>query len=173
MTKKTKIIVIIASILLAAASFWYFFADDLFLFILSRAVPPAEPMPAEQRMPCDGNPASFVELGSPYLTKSTAEFTTAGGEIYVIAQRYEHAGIFGSFGGSTAINIGDINILPTYNEKQNIITNATKTISIKEKDYGALTLPAGRYWLWSSSGGDIVVYSCEEGGVSDPKPVWR
>jgi len=172
MTKKTKIIVIIASILLAAASFWYFFADDLFLFILSRAVPPAEPMPAEQRMPCDGNPASFVELGSPYLTKSTAEFTTAGGEIYVIARRYEHGILLPERGGS-GIYVGVLNQLPVWDKQTSKIINAYKETIIKEKDYGALTLPAGRYWLWSSSGGDIVVYSCEEGGVSDPKPVRR
>jgi hypothetical protein len=171
MNRKNKIIVVIISILMAVVSLWYFFADDLFLFILSRTVPPAEPMPTEQQMPCGGNPASFVELGSPYEGGKIAEFTTSGNEIYITARKFEHAGIFGSFRGSTAINVGDIDILPTYNEKQNIITNATKIISIKEKDYGALTLPAGRYWLWSSSGGDIVIYSCEEGGVSDPKPV--
>jgi len=45
-------------------------------------------------------------------------------------------------------------------------------INFTEGYYGVLTLPVGRYWLWSSSG-DVVIYSCEEGGVSDPKPVWR
>jgi len=146
MNRKTKVIVIIASILLAAASFWYFFADDLFLFILSRAIPPAEPMPVEQRMPCDGNPASFVELGSPYLTKSTAEFTTAGGEIYVIAQRYEH-GILLPERRVTAIYIGHYDTPPTWDSPKNIVSNIYKKTSVWEKDYGALTLPAGRYWL--------------------------
>ena len=173
MAKKSKLIIIIVSILSVTGFLWYFFADDLFLFVLSRTVPPAEPMPKEQLMPCGGNPASFVELGLPYLTNPVAEFTTSGGEIYIIARRYEHAGIFGSFRSSTAISVGNIDALPIYDEKRNVITNTIKTMSIKEKDYGALTLPAGRYWLWSSSGGDIVIYSCEEGGVSDPKPVWR
>jgi len=170
MNRKNKIIVVIVSILLAVVSLWYFFADDLFLFILSRTVPPAEPMPAEQRMPCGGNPASFVELGSPYLTKSTAEFTTVGGEIYVIARRYEHGILLPERGGS-GIYVGHLNQLPVWDKQTSEIANVYKEITIKEKDYGALTLPAGRYWLWSSSGGDVVIYSCEEGGVSDPKPV--
>ncbi len=171
MNRKNKIIVVIVSILLAVVSLWCFFADDLLLFILSRTVPPAEPMPAEQQMPCGGNPASFVELGSPYLTKSTAEFTTVGGEIYIIARRYEH-GILLPERRATAIYIGHYNIPPTWDSPKNIVSNVYKETSVWEKDYGTLTLPAGRYWLWSSSGGDIVIYSCEEGGVSDPKPVW-
>jgi len=170
MNRKNKIIVVIISILLAVVSLWYFFADDLLLFILSRTVPPAEPMPAEQQMPCGGNPASFVELGSPYLTKSTAEFTTVGGEIYIIARRYEHGILLPERGGS-GIYVGLLNQLPFWDKQTSKITNVYKEITIKEKDYGTLTLPAGRYWLWSSSGGDIVIYSCEEGGVSDPKPV--
>lgn len=171
MNKKNKILIVVSSVLLAVTALWYFFADDLFIFVLSRALPPGEPMPKEQLMPCDGNPASFVELGSPYEGGSIAEFTTSGNELYVIARRFEHAGIFSSFRSSTAVNVGNIDILPKYDEEQNIIINTIKTISIKEKDYGTFDLPAGRYWLWSSSGGDVVVYSCEEGGVSDPKPV--
>ena len=166
MNRKNKIIVVIISILMAVVSLWYFFADDLFLC----TVPPAEPMPTEQQMPCGGNPASFVELGSPYLTKSTAEFTTNGGEIYVIARRYEH-GILLPERRATAIYIGHYNIPPAWDSPKNIVSNVYKKTSVWEKDYGTLTLPAGRYWLWSSSGRDVVVYSCEEGGVSDPKPV--
>jgi hypothetical protein len=170
MAKKNKIIIIIVSILSAVGFLWYFFADDLFLFILSRTVPPAEPMPKEQLMPCGGNPASFVELGSPYLTNPVAEFTTAGGEIYIVARRYEHGILLPERGGS-GVYIGFLNQLPVWNKQTSKIANAYKEIIIKEKDYGTLILPAGRYWLWSSSGGDIVIYSCEEGGVSDPKPV--
>lgn len=170
MNRKNKIIAAVILIPLVIVSLWYFFADDLFLFVLSRVVPPVDPMPKEQLMPCQGNPASFVELGSPYLTKPVAEFTTAGGEIYVIARRFEHGILLPEKGGS-GIYIGHLNQFPVWNKQTSEITNVYKKIIIKEKDYGALNLPAGRYWLWSSSGGDIVVYSCEEGGVSDPKPV--
>ena len=172
MAKKSKVIITIVSILSVTGFLWYFFADDLFLFVLSRTVPPAEPMPKEQLMPCGGNPADFVELGSPYLTNPVAEFTTSGGEIYIIARRYEH-GILLPSRRVTAIYVGHYDTPPTWDSPKNTVNNTYKEISVWEKDYGALTLPAGRYWLWSSSGGDIVIYSCEEGGVSDPKPVWR
>ena len=172
MNKKNRIIIVAVSILLAGGFLWHFFADDLFLFILSRAVPLSEPMSKEQLMPCQENPASFVELGSPYLTNPVAEFTTSGGDIYVIARRYEH-GILLPNRRATAIYVGHYSNPPIWDSPKNIVSNAYEKITVWEKDYGALTLPAGRYWLWSSSGGDIVIYSCEEGGVSDPKPVWR
>lgn len=170
MNKKNKILIVVSSALLAVTALWYFFADDLFIFVLSRGLPPGEPMPKEQLMPCGGNPASFVELGSPYLTNPTAEFTTAGGEIYVIARRYEH-GILLPNRRTTAVYIGHYNNPPVWDSPKNTVSNTYEKITVWEKDYGTLILPAGRYWLWSSSGGDVVVYSCEAGGVSDPKPV--
>jgi len=171
MNRKTKVIVIIASILLAAASFWYFFADDLFLFILSRAVPPAEPMPAEQRMPCDGNPASFVEHGVAVFDQNLPQslplpvaksMLSRKGMNTVFYCRRDEWQLF--------ILVIMIPLLLGIHPK-NIVSNIYKKTSVWEKDYGAHNFAGGRYWLWSSSGGDIVVYSCEEGGVSDPKPV--
>jgi len=121
--------------------------------------------------PCVDNPASSVELGSPYRTNPTAEFTTSGGTIYVTARRFDHGGLFGSFRGSTAINVGDVAMPPTYNERSGIISNTVEAISVTEGAYGELKLPAGRYWLWSSTGTDILLISCDPNGVSDPKPV--
>jgi len=56
--------------------------------------------------------------------------------------------------------------------RRGIITNIVQKANFSEGNYGELNLKKGRYWLWSSSN-DVVIYSCEEGGVSDPKPVWR
>ncbi|MGB2632041.1 MAG: hypothetical protein WBC48_03935, partial [Minisyncoccales bacterium] len=121
--------------------------------------------------PCNGAPASQVELGYPYIVNDkTAEFTTSGGEIYVVARSYEH-GILLPSRRATGIYFGYASNPPSWNSPRNIVSNVYKKITVWEKDYGTLTLPAGRYWLWSSAGGDIVVYSCEPDGVSDPKPV--
>ena len=68
--------------------------------------------------------------------------------------------------------MGNSSALPEYDSQRDITTNTVKNISLSETKYVEFELPARRYWLWSSSGGDIVIYSCEEGGVSDPKPVW-
>nr|HPO06885.1 hypothetical protein [Candidatus Pacearchaeota archaeon] len=86
--------------------------------------------------------------------------------------RFPHSGFSGSSLGSTAIFMGNSSALPEYDSQRDITTNTVKNISLSETKYVEFELPAGRYWLWSSSGGDIVIYSCEEGGVSDPKPVW-
>lgn len=120
--------------------------------------------------PCNGNPAEKIELGSPYNGGPTAEFTSSGELIYITARYYNHNGIFGSFSGSTAINIGSAATPPAYDEKTGKIANSIKSISVPEGEYGNLSLPAGRYWLWSSSGGDIVAVSCKPGAISDPLP---
>ena len=175
MYKKNKTIIIIIasilSILVAIVLIGFFFADRIFVFFASKFISPSKPVPIEQLMPCGGFPVETIELGSPYLTNPTAEFTTTGGFIYVVARRFEHAGIFGSLRGSTAIYTGLANNPPSWDSQKNIVSNIYQQISVLEKDYGRLDLPAGRYWLWSSSGGDIVLYSCQEGILSDPKPV--
>ncbi|MFZ3074362.1 MAG: hypothetical protein WA093_04535, partial [Minisyncoccales bacterium] len=116
-------------------------------------------------------PASQVELGYPYIVNDkTAEFTTSGGEIYVVARSYEH-GILLPSRGITGIYFGISANPPVWDSQRDTVSNLYKEITVYEKDYGAVTLPAGHYWLWSGGGGDIVVYSCEVNGVSDPKPV--
>jgi hypothetical protein len=170
MNKKIKTAAIVAAILGLLALIWFFAADYLFAFILSKIFPPGPPAPTTQLLPCNGAPASQVELGYPHIGNLTAEFTTSGGEIYVVARRYEH-GILLPSRRATGIYFGYASNPPSWNSPRNIVSNVYKKITVWEKDYGTLTLPAGRYWLWSSAGGDIVVYSCEVNGVSDPKPV--
>ena len=149
----------------------YIFADRIFVFIASKFISPSKPVPTEQLMPCGGHPVETIELGSPYLTNPTAEFTTVGGLIYFAARRFEYGGIFGSSRASTAIYTGLSDNPPSWDSQRNIVSNVYQQISVLEKDYGQLDLPAGRYWLWSSAGGDIVLYSCQAGVLSEPKPV--
>ena len=170
MNKKIKTTVIAAAILGLLALIWFFAADYLFAFILSKIFPPGPPAPTTQLLPCDGNPASQVELGYPHIGGLTAEFTTSGGEIYVVARRYEHGILLPNRGG-TGIYVGVSTELPVWDKQRSTISNVYQEVTALEKGYAALTLPAGRYWLWSSAGGDIVVYSCDPNGVSDPKPV--
>jgi len=132
-------------------------------------ITPLAPLGLET-LPCE--PKSQVELGSPYqMNGQVAEFTTNGEGLYITARRFPHSGFSGSSPGSTAIFMGDSSALPEYDSQRDITTNTVKTISLSETKYAEFELPAGRYWLWSSAGGDIVVYSCDPNGVSDPKPV--
>ena len=134
-------------------------------FDMKRAV-----APNPQLLPCGGTPASTVELGYPYVGTSTAEFTTAGAPLFVTARHFAH-GLFVPEGhGATAIYVGSTATPPTWDEQRSIVSNTTEEIFVKEGEYGELMLPAGRFWLWSGSGGDIVVVSCIPNGVSDPHP---
>jgi hypothetical protein len=73
--------------------------------------------------------------------------------------------------GEPVFYVGVSTELPVWDKQRSTISNVYQEVTALEKGYAALTLPAGRYWLWSSAGGDIVVYSCDPNGVSDPKPV--
>ena len=171
MNKKLKRILIVIGIVIAVIMVGAAIAIFMMLKELKGVVTSWSPSGMDA-LPCD--PRSQVELGSPYqINGQVAEFTTSGNKLYITARRFPHSGFSGSSPGSTAIFMGDSSALPEYDSQRDITTNTVKTISLSETKYAEFELPAGRYWLWSSSGGDIVIYSCEEGGVSDPKPVWR
>jgi len=120
-------------------------------------------------LPCE--PASSVELGSPsFLNGKNAEFTTAGGTIYVKPRIFSGGGWMPP-PTTAVIFVGYAATPPIYDAITGTTTNVLRRIEFNNTDYGILDLLAGRYWLWSGEGGDIVLYSCEEGGVSDPKPV--
>lgn len=46
------------------------------------------------------------------------------------------------------------------------MTNAFMELTVRERQFATFEPSAGRYWLWNSAGGDIVIVSCEEGGIS-------
>jgi hypothetical protein len=117
-------------------------------------------------------PAASLELGRPLNGKSTAEFNLNSGDMYIYAHNFNHSGFYNPFSQSTAVHIGNISMLPAYDPRNDIVSNAMEEISISEDKYSkAIKLPSGRYWLWSSNSCDITVYSCDPNGVSDPKPV--
>lgn len=123
-------------------------------------------------VPC-GDGVSRAELGSPYLGGPTAEFTAKEGTLYVTARRFEHGGPFDPAKGSTAIYMGPADRPPAWDQQRNVVANTALQLHVEESDFTHFELPVGRYWLWSSNGGDVVVVSCSEGGVSDAKRVNR
>lgn len=127
-----------------------------------------QPSPTPQPLPCGGKPESTVELGSP--TDPPAEFTTAGGQIFITARDFfTRDGLFDIPGKrSTAIYIGLTSNPPIYDLQRNTVSNTAAKISIKEKEYGQVNLAPGRYWLFASNGKDILLVSCSQNGVSDP-----
>jgi len=118
-------------------------------------------------LPCKA--ASAIELGSPVVGGPTAEFTTSGGPIYVISRRFKHGGILTPNRYFETIHVGFANVPPIWRRQDGTVANEVKKASFYEGNYGKLDLEPGRYWLWSG-GGDVAIYSCEAGVISDPLP---
>ena len=170
MNKKIKRILIVVGIAIAVITIGAAIVGLMALNQLKQIITaPSTPLGLET-LPCE--PKSQVELGSPYTGGETAEFSTSGSDLYLIARHFHHGGILDLKKYTTGVYVGLLEKKPIWDTRRNIISNVSTEINFSEGYYGMLTLPAGRYWLWSGSG-DIVIYSCEEGGVSDPKPVWR
>jgi hypothetical protein len=123
-------------------------------------------------VPC-GDGVTRVELGSPYLGGPTAEFSAKGGVLFLTARRFQHGGPFDAANGSTAIYMGPADHPPEWDQQRNLVSNTTLQVHVEEREFTHFELPAGRYWLWSSNGGDVVVVSCTEGGLSSAKRVNR
>ncbi len=172
MTKKTKITLLILGLLIILAVFgkslFYFAGNSLARWFFST---PPQTFPGLSSLPCE--PASQAELGSPSLmNRKTAEFTTSGGAVYIKPRQFVVGGGFYVPSKTTTVIIGQASMPPTYDEQKSIITNISKEIRFNNNDYGQIDLNAGRYWLWvTGAGRDIVLYSCDPNGVSDPKPV--
>lgn len=122
--------------------------------------------------PC-GEGVSRAELGFPYRGGPTALFTTVGGDLVVTARRFEHGGTFDPAPGQgvTTVFVGPEDRPPTFDEQRNVVTNSIVELTVWEGQPTSLKLPGGRYWVWSSTGGDLVIASCSEAGVTDPSPV--
>ncbi|HET7641096.1 MAG TPA: hypothetical protein VFK47_20470 [Ktedonobacteraceae bacterium] len=117
-----------------------------------------------------GAAATQVALGSPYQGKDNpaAYFTTDGSDILVSARHFEHGGIFDPKTGRTGIWIGGAATPPSLNEQSSQVANTKLELTVQEGKHKMAQLPAGRYWLWTSTGGDIVVASC--GQISGQQP---
>lgn len=120
--------------------------------------------------PCDGNPAVEVELGSPYLDVDAAPayVTTSGAPFFITAQRYESGGVLDPPRGRTSITFGPADVRPSYDPQRATVGGAVLDVQVPEGEYARVELPAGRYWVLSTTGGDLRAVSCVAGGLSDP-----
>lgn len=127
--------------------------------------------PTSSTPPCLDSPASSADLGSPQrLSGRTARFSTDGSTVYVTARQFEKGGPFDPERGLTAVWVGPGEQEPRYDEQSGEVLGATTSIMVPEGEYGELELDPGRYWLWTSTGGDVRALSCEPAGITDPAP---
>ncbi len=131
--------------------------------------PTASPTVAADPCP-DG---TTLNLDDPYRTGPQALFSTGGDEVWVTARSFSHGGIFDPEVGRTAVYIGTEANPLTYDQQSGQVANVVVQTSVEEGTWSAVELPKGRYRLWSTTGGDVWVRSCQPDGVTDPRPVHR
>jgi hypothetical protein len=131
--------------------------------------------PTHAPRPCGGKPAASVRLGNPGQSTPgrAAYFQTNGAPLYITAHHFDHTGVLDSPRGSSAFYIGHANTRPVYDERRDTIAPLVTQLSVWEGEYGTFTIPAGRYWLLNSTGGDIELLSCTPNaihGTPAPRP---
>jgi hypothetical protein len=125
--------------------------------------PPGAPVSVAAKDPCAGKIGSRVRLGNPYRPGSPASFSTRGGPIFLTAHFFEH-GAMDPAVGITTFYIGPAATPPAWDEPKGVVTPLTASLTVSEGEYGRLNLIEGRYWLWTTTGGDVEVVSCASGG---------
>jgi hypothetical protein len=102
-----------------------------------------------------------LALGAPFRGRDYAKFETTGGTVYVSAGRFRTRGM------PSTIYVGALARPPTYDQQAGRLRGTTVKTSVVEHTWSAIELTAGRYWLTAADGWDIVIRSCEPGGVAD------
>ena len=122
--------------------------------------------------PCEPDAGTVLELGDPLrISGRYATFTTDGSGVWVTARVYQHGGVLDPEVGRGGVFVGLTSSPPTYDEQTGRVENLVAESIITEGAWTMMELPAGDYWLWTTSGSDVVVESCRPGGVSNPDPV--
>ncbi len=128
-----------------------------------------DPPPTTPSEPCPQGGID-IELGSPSPGGETAEFTTAGGTVFVAVSGFSEGGLFEPDVWQSAVYVGDAAVPPTYDEQSGQVSGVLVQAAVVEGTWGSLELEPGRYWLWATNYPDVVMRSCEPDGLSDPVP---
>ncbi len=134
------------------------------------AGPPA-PTPSATTLPCAD--ATELDLGSPYTyaARGPAYFTTSGGTVYLVARHFSQGGPLDPRRPRTLFSLGPGSTPPVVNNQAATVAGTLREVQAGMNQWVPVDLPAGRWWVLSSSGGDVRVASCRPGGVLAPEPV--
>jgi hypothetical protein len=127
------------------------------------------PSPTSEDEPCPRDGID-VELGIPSRGEEPALFTTAGGTVHVMVGGFPHGGVLDPEVWRSGIYVGDAAVPPTYDEQSSEVTGVVAQTSVLEGSWSSLELGPGRHWLWATNGAEVVLRSCEPGGLTDAVP---
>ena len=139
-------------------------AASVVLLLAAGCGEPADYSVPPERPSCPGAPTS-VDLGVPYGRSSISLFATLGGVVHFEVSGINQGGIFAT--NRTILMIGPASERPTYPD-QGLDGTVWTRVRVNDRSYGSVILPAGSYWVGSSSGGHVLATSCLPGGVTPP-----
>jgi hypothetical protein len=123
-----------------------------------------------QPPPCSGSALTQAYVARPYFQREPGEFTTDGSELHFSAYGFNSGNVFDSLMQSTEVFVGPASTPPTYDEATGVVTPFTKTFKARPERYTAVELPAGRYWIWSTSPfPNIEILACTANAVTVTK----
>lgn len=129
----------------------------------------ASPSPPSDRIaleePCPGGVT--IGLGAPFRGRDFAKFQAAGGTVYVSVRQFNKGGTNDPETGQSTIYVGALARPPTYDPQSGRVRGTIATTSVIENTWSAIDLAEGRYWLTAYNGWDVVIRSCEPGGLLD------
>jgi hypothetical protein len=123
---------------------------------------PADYSVPPERPSCAEGPTS-VDLGVPVGDSRIALFSTLGGVVHFEVSGINQGGIFEM--NRTILSVGPAWDRPTYPD-QGLDGTVWTRVRVNDRSYGSVVLPAGSYWVGSSSGGHVKATSCLAGGVT-------
>jgi hypothetical protein len=123
---------------------------------------PADYSVPPERPSCPGAPTT-VDLGVPFGESRISLFATEGGVVHFEVSGINQGGIFDM--NRTILSLGPASDRPTYPD-QGLDGTVWTRVQVNDRSYGSVLLPAGAYWVGSSSGGHVLATSCLPGGVT-------
>jgi hypothetical protein len=112
-------------------------------------------------------------LGAPFRGRDYAKFQAVDGTVYVSVGQVSTVGTDGPEPDEATIYVGALARPPTYDRQAGRVRGTIVSTTVVENSWSAIDLAEGRYWLTAANGWDVVIRSCEPGGVvtaAEPAP---
>lgn len=122
-----------------------------------------------QPPPCSGSALTHAEVDGPSIRRPPGEFTTDGSELHFSASGFSYGNVFDSPNPHTEVFVGPADTPPTLTERPFGVTPLTKQFRAQPGKWTAVQLPAGNYWIWSSSAVNIQILACTANAVTVTK----
>ena len=119
-----------------------------------------------EKLPCDP-PIQQVDLGRPQPTRLPAEVTLSGGTIWGRLKTVTGGGGFTPVIDIAALWVGPVDDPPQYRSGALAPTNTMSDFLLHVDLYTEIDVDSGRYWLVESQGGNLELFACEAGTMSD------